>query len=125
MSESNGFASKADLLGRAKRRYTTVDVFGLKFRIQSLTEGERSRLEASALNEATGRPYRDGIERTRRLGIALALVDGNGNRLYSEEQAEELADVDSAYTERLWEAINQHCDLKLATAEEIGELAKN
>ena len=51
MSESNGFATREALIGKASRRYIDIRVpSGHKVRLQSLSEGEMAAVEADRVD---------------------------------------------------------------------------
>ena len=53
MSKTN-LISRTDLLARCKRRFNTVSIDGMEFRLQSLSEAEKSRFEKAVINKKTG-----------------------------------------------------------------------
>lgn len=96
---------RGELLGFAKRRYREVPVPWIGpdavVRIQSLTEGERSAIE-----RAIGS---DGVS-TRVQMILAAVVDDAGHRIFSDEHAATLQDMDAQVIAGLVDAISEHCD---------------
>lgn len=115
-------ATREQLLGATKRRYRLVNVPDLgEFRIQSLTERERSNYEASLLDRKGG-VVKDRMLSSRRRLIALTLVDDVGNRLLGEADVDKLEDLDSGVTVLLWEAARDHCGF---TDQDIEEAVGN
>lgn len=109
-------------LAAPKRRYTEVSlpVAGIKVKIQSLTESEKSEFEAS-LFDANGKKIRGRSIDSRARLIALCLVDDAGERLLYPGDEQAVMQMDSADTGALWSAIWDH----LEPAAKIEELAKN
>lgn len=71
----------------AKKRYNTVHVTGLgEVRIQSLTAGEMRDIRRSLRTDA-GDPALDRIARLDALVVAAAIVDDDGTRLFSDDDA--------------------------------------
>jgi hypothetical protein len=128
MSEENGLATVEQIRaigGRAIRRYKTLDplpVNGLRLRIQSLSELEMARHDADALSYNRGGVKRSAIENANGRLFVRCLVDGDGNRLFADQDISIFADWDSADTRVLYDAIAEHCGIR-QTSEE--ELAKN
>ena len=92
------YANKLDLLNKsATRRYKDVEVpgFGV-FRIQSLSELERSTL--------------DDVEdkNDRAAAIVLCLVDADGLRLFADHEIELVAGLDASVVRTLYEEILSH-----------------
>lgn len=115
--------TRTELLGRKARRYTTVDVpGGGKVRIRSLTEAERSRYELSAIDPKTNEWSRKAAAGSRRRLVALCVVDGDGNQLLTEADVVDLAEVDAAVVDRIFDAAR---DWNGFTKRDIDELEKN
>ena len=70
-------ATRNELFTRAGRRFKTVELADLTFRIKSLSEAEKSRFERAVINKKTGQV---NIDARRRLIITM-LVDGQGQPL--------------------------------------------
>jgi hypothetical protein len=119
---ANGFAGKSDLLGLTQRRYRDVVISEqLKFRIQSLTEGEKSSYEASILTGA-GKVNKQKLLAARRRLLVMCLVDGEGLRLLTESDADQLAQMDGAVASRIYDVCQDHCGF---SDEDIEGLVKN
>lgn len=98
MSE-NGLADKAAILGANKRRYREVDVPLIgKVRIRSLTERERSEYEAGFLDKSGN--VSNIVDGKVRL-IVLCACNAEGHRIFSDADANSLADVDAVVTNAL------------------------
>lgn len=122
---SNGFASADQLQAAAgRRRYgeTILPVGGLRVRFQSWKEAELASYDTEVMSR-TGRELRkDRVEDATRRFLVRSLVDGNGNRLYRDDQADLLKEWDTANTQHLYEQVRQFVGLD---RDHIGDLVKN
>lgn len=123
MTTSNGYAGKDALLKAAARRYRDVEVDGLKFRVQSISEGERSAIETDhALAADDDKKKRQAMQCYKSRFIVSCLVDGQGNRIFADNDVETVKQMDSRITNRLMDAIEEHIGI---SAEDSEALAKN
>lgn len=115
--------SREELLKRRPRRTKVVEVpeLGGHLIVRALTEGERSRFEASFLN-AKGVPRRDLIEEARARLIVESVVDEGGNPVLSLEDLEQLQDIDAAITARLYDEARK---ISGFDERDVEELVKN
>jgi hypothetical protein len=111
--------SRDDLLARCKRRYNTVSIDGMQFRLQSLSEAEKSRFEKQVINKKTGEVY---MSARRRLLITM-LVDEDDNPLLSGSDLDLLGEMDGAIVGKLFDAASEHAGF--GSAEAVEELEKN
>ena len=90
------------LLSTTTRRYKRLDVERVgEVWIQSLTEGERSRIEIAASAD---------LSQLAPWFIAYAVIDGDGgNRVFAEDDLEAVMSMDSSVTAALLNAIEEHC----------------
>lgn len=116
MSEA-GLGTKAALLAATNRRYRDVRVAGTLWRLQSLTEGERSRYER-AVWAATGADRDALMASAKRRLLVLCLVDEQGRRLLHDDDADALEVVDGAITGALFDAASAHIGLLAGDLEE-------
>jgi hypothetical protein len=114
--------TKESFLAKAKRRYVEVLYDGECYRLQSLTERERAQYELQLQDKKLGRATDASIEKMRRLFVAKTLVDEAGSRLFSDEESEQLGEVDGRIMGLLYERAQRHCGYD---SKEIEELAKN
>lgn len=122
MSEQNGLATRDSVLAASRRRFTEVVVpGGSRVRIRSITEGERSDWE-SAMLDPRGRPKRAAMRRWKVGLIVLCVVDADGNPLFSAGDIDGLMQVDSAITNRLFDACQEHCGV---SDDDVEALEKN
>ena len=118
MSKSN-LISRTDLLARCKRRFNTVSIDGMEFRLQSLSEAEKSRFEKAVINKKTGEVY---MSARRRLLITM-LVDDDGQPLLSGSDMDLLGEMDGAIVAKLFDAASEHAGF--TNSEAVDELEKN
>ena len=109
--------SRKDLLALCRRRVTTVTVGEMTFRLQNLTEGEKSRYERGVLGK-------NGIVRedARRKLLVLCLVDDDGKPWFSMADLDALGELDGAVLSSLFDAAMAHVGFQ---SEDIDELVKN
>jgi len=110
--------TRDQLLGLVQRRYKTVEIAGLRFRIRNLTEAEKSDFEASVLN-AEAKYSLGRIRQQRRRLICLCLVDDHNQPLLRPEDSEQLRTIDGAVTSRLYDACREHCGFEEGDLEEL------
>jgi len=109
--------SREQFLAKTSRRYKDLSVNGDSYRIQSLTELERTEYEI-ALQGKKGFAF----EKARRLFVCKTLVDADGKRLLEDNDEEQLKNVDGGLVGLLYEEAQAHCGYK---KDEIEELVKN
>jgi len=111
--------TRTDLLARCKRRFNTVSIDGMDFRLQSLSESEKSRFEKAVINKKTGEVY---MSARRRLLITM-LVDDDGQPLLSGSDLDLLGEMDGAIVAKLFDAASEHAGF--TNSEAVDELEKN
>jgi hypothetical protein len=110
--------TREQLLGLTTRRYRTVEIAGLRFRIRNLSESEKSDFEASVLTSEA--KYSLGkIRQQRRKLICLCLVDDRNEPLMRPEDSEQLKAIDGAVTSRLYDACREHCGFEEGDLEDL------
>lgn len=105
------------LLGLTKRRFLEVQCGEMTFRLQSLTEAEKSRFEKAILTSKGS--IKDDAR--RRLLIAT-LVDGDGNRLLTDADMRQLSELDGKVSQKLAAAAMEHTGF---TESDMDDLEKN
>lgn len=105
------YATRDSLLSkRHQRRYAEETVDGQVFRLRSLNALESNTIQARVLVED------DEDDRVREIAtvncrlIAQCVVDGNNDRIFTDEDIDSLAELDSAFIERLAKACRKHTD---------------
>lgn len=94
-------------LGKAERRYKDVPLGEHSFRIQSLTEREKSAYETALL--AKGGGFNQQKLKDARLAlVVLCLVDGDGNTLLSASDVSALRDMDGGIVSKLVDECKEH-----------------
>lgn len=99
------------------RRYAEFEIDGFgTVRIQSLTERERASIEKQAGGDDFC--YRASL-------IALAVVDSNGDRVFSDADVDQLAEADCQITIALSDAVIAHVGAMQFTQQGIEAAVKN
>ena len=111
-------ATRNELFARAGRRFRTVEIADLTFRIKSLSEAEKSRFERAVINKKTGQV---NIDARRRLIITM-LVDDQGQPLLTLADMDGLGELDGAVIAALFDACS---DFAGFGDNEIEELEKS
>ncbi len=101
-------STREAILAKAKRRFKEFSFDGETYRMQSLTERERSQYELQ-LQDKKGGVTNSSVEKMRRLLVAKTLVDKDGQRLFSDEEESLLADVDGRMMAILYDQAWKHC----------------
>jgi len=114
--------SREDFRKYAERRYITESIpeFG-DIRIRSLTERERSGLEASQLTEEGSWSREDSVHMRVRW-IVLCVVDQEGERIFTDRDTPWLEQIDSAITNVLFDACRRHVGI---SDQDVESLLKN
>jgi hypothetical protein len=123
MTTNDEFGSRADFLAPDERRFkvVTLPVSGKRFRIRSLTEGEKEAYEASLCN-AKGDVTKDAVIGGRRRLIALCLCDGKGDRLLTDADVDEIKIKNSADMEYLQQECQAHIEFE---SKQVQDIEKN
>jgi len=103
-------SSKTDLMELAKRETKLVEIAGKEFRVQSLTDHERAMWEVDCLNES-GERDPVAMESMRPRLIVKCLVDDGGNRLFTDEEAEDVAGLPASVTVKLFTVCSDLCGM--------------
>jgi hypothetical protein len=113
---------RSAFVGKATRRYVTVTIqdFG-SVRIQSLSEREAADYDTQNLDQR-GRWRKRLAAGARRRLIALCLVDADGNRLFTDSEADDLADMDGRIADAIYEECVAHCGFR---ADQVEAAEKN
>lgn len=118
------YFSREELLTPVKRRFHEFPVrlngSTKNVRIRSLTERERSAYELSGSDER-GRWKLDRAMRMKCSLIALCVVDGDGNPLLSERDAEKLMEQDGSATGKLFDECVSHTGVDALSVEKTAK----
>ncbi len=121
MSETNGFAKRDAFLGPCVREYIEPYAEGYgRVCIQSITQLERSRFEASNLGK-DGAVVMNKILDMKCRAIVLGLVDpiNRGSHWFSNADIEQLRQQNSKYIDALADLVMEHWGFNKKTAEEL------
>lgn len=117
MATTIEIAGRDALLGMTKRRYAEVKCGDMTFRLQSLTEAEKSHFEKSILT-SKGRIKDDA----RRRLLVATLVDSDGKRLLTDADLRQLSELDGKVSQKLAAAAMEHTGF---TDSDMDDLEKN
>ena len=116
-------ATREQLFKPASRRYAeiTLPVSGLRVRIQSLLEGEKSLHEASVQFDEKGerRTALDRVEMSKPLMVCATLVDDSGKRLLGDDDIDAVADMDGKDVAAIYDVAWEHCGFAPTDVENI------
>lgn len=111
MSENNGYATRESFLsGRQARRYADVNIDGQKFRLRSLNALEANTIQARVIVEDDEEDRIREIATANCRTISQCVVDGNGDRIFTDEDVDQIAQVDAGFVSRLAEACSLHAN---------------
>lgn len=116
------YLSRDDLLARkGHRRYRDVLLpSGGVTRVRTLTENERTLYEMALLaRKPDGSPRKFLLEYARRSLIAAAMVDGEGEPLFSPDEAHLITELDGADMNAVFEAAQQLNGLTKAAVDDL------
>lgn len=114
--------SRASLFGPSKRRVKSFLLpDGRTAHVRSLTEREWANYSTATLNESGKLKTSRLLDATRRL-IVMTLCDESGDPILGVGDVEQLAEVDSATTQAIYNAALDHIGVR---KEDVEELVKN
>lgn len=110
--------------GTAKRRFRLValPVSGVTVRIRSLTEGELSAYQRRLFAKGGRGLDPTAMQSANRRLFVLCIVDGDGNRLFTNDDENRFADMDAADASKLYEECAEHCGIDRT---DLGDTSKN
>jgi hypothetical protein len=117
-------ATREQLFKPAPRRYAeiTLPVSGLRVRIQSLLEGEKSLHEASVQFDEKGerRTALGRVEMSKPMMICSTLVDDSGKLLLGgDDDIDAVADMDGKDVAAIYDVAWEHCGFAPVDVENI------
>jgi hypothetical protein len=108
------------LLAKTQRRYTTVDVDGDEFCLQSLTELERSQQESTMIDRKTMKVDFRKLPESKLKMICLCLVDPETKEpLFQSSEWVALQALDSRVVNKLYNACADHNGWEDKVVEEL------
>lgn len=115
------FLTREQILAKTTRRYTTSE----GARLQNLTE-----LELSTLRGIWAARYGEDVDgpvdlTSRRELLVMCLVDGEGQRLFSNEDVTLLGGIDGAFSEAVYETAATHAGLRREVGKDVDKSEKN
>tara|TARA_R110000824_G_scaffold11593_3_gene50812 strand:+ start:5450 stop:5848 length:399 start_codon:yes stop_codon:yes gene_type:complete len=103
-------ANRTALLKLCERRYIDLELEGgLIVRIQSLSEKEKSSYETRLIAKSGRGVIRDRLQDATRRLIALCLVDEKNERIFSNADVDQIGELDSFVSSRIYDAAQEHC----------------
>lgn len=120
-------ATRATFLGGLQRRYgeLVLPVAGVAVRYQSLSEREMSVYELARWDrdeEGNLQASDEALRTARARLIVLCLVDGDGNRLLTDADLEQVMLLDAVDMGALYDVLRDHCgiDRRVSAAKKNG-----
>ena len=104
-------ANRSALLKLCERRYIDLELedTGVTVRIQSLSEKEKSTYETRLIAKSGRGILRERLQDATRRLIALCLVDENNDRVFSDSDVNQIGEMDSFVSSRIYDAAQEHC----------------
>jgi len=121
---TTNLTTRNELLGLTKRRHKTIEIpeLGLTFRIQSLTEREKSEYETALLTKTGRSVSRERLTDAARRLMVLCLVDDSGERLLEQGDVNALSQLDSIVAAKIYNECQTHCGFG---EDDIEQIVKN
>ncbi len=122
--KATNLTTRNELLGLTKRRFKTIDIpeLDLTFRIQSLTEREKSEYETALLTKTGRGVSRERLTDAARRLMVLCLVDDDNNRLLESGDVSALSQLDAIVAAKIYNECQTHCGFG---EEDIEQIVKN
>ncbi len=122
--KATSLTTRNELLGLTKRRFKTIDIpeLDLTFRIQSLTEREKSEYETALLTKTGRGVSRERLTDAARRLMVLCLVDDDNNRLLEAGDVNALSQLDAIVAAKIYNECQTHCGFG---EEDIEQIVKN
>jgi len=104
-------ANRNALLKLCERRYIDLELedAGVTVRIQSLSEKEKSSYETRLIAKSGRGILRDRLQDATRRLIALCLVDDKNERIFTDSDVNQIGEMDSFVSSRIYDACQEHC----------------
>ena len=122
--KTTNLTTRNELLGLTKRRFKTIDIpeLDLTFRIQSLTEREKSEYETALLTKTGRGVSRERLTDAARRLMVICLVDDDNNRLLEADDVSALSQLDASVAAKIYNECQAHCGFG---EEDIEQIVKN
>ena len=120
-------ANRKALLKLCERRYIDLELAdaGITVRIQSLSEKEKSTYETRLIAKSGRGILRERLQDATRRLIALCLVDENNDRIFLDSDVNQIGEMDSFVSSRIYDACQEHCGFnKNDISETVGNSEK-
>ena len=120
-------ANRNALLKLCERRYIDLELAdaGITVRIQSLSEKEKSGYETVLIAKSGRGILRDRLQDATRRLIALCLVDEKNERIFSGSDVNQIGEMDSFVSSRIYDACQEHCGFNKGDIEDtLGKCAE-
>tara|TARA_R100001244_G_scaffold1471_1_gene2177 strand:+ start:429 stop:827 length:399 start_codon:yes stop_codon:yes gene_type:complete len=104
-------ANRKALLKLCERRHIDLELAdaGLTVRIQSLSEKEKSEYETQLIAKSGRGILRERLQDATRRLIALCLVDDKNERIFTGSDVNQIGEMDSFVSSRIYDACQEHC----------------
>jgi hypothetical protein len=119
-------ANRKALLKLCERRYIDLELTdaGITVRIQSLSEKEKSSYETRLIAKSGRGILRDRLQDATRRLIALCLVDDKNERIFLDSDVNQIGEMDSFISSRIYDAAQEHCGFNKGDIQETVERSK-
>lgn len=104
--------SKAEFLSRKPKISVFTDKDGTQVNVRSLNEFTKAKYQLQFIG-ADGEQNIENMESAVRSLIQLSVVDDNGNLMFSENEKDQIGELDSSFTEQLFQFIRKANDFDL------------
>jgi len=116
-------ANRNALLKLCERRYIDLELedAGVTVRIQSLSEKEKSSYETRLIAKSGRGILRERLQDATRRLIALCLVDDKNERIFLDSDVNQIGEMDSFISSRIYDAAQEHCGFNKGDIQETVE----
>ena len=123
-TKTTNLTTRRELLGLTKRRFKTIEIpeLNLTFRIQSLTEREKSEYETALLTKTGRGVSRERLTDAARRLMVLCLVDDDDERLLEPADVGTLSQLDAIVAAKIYDECQSHCGFG---DDDIEQIVKN
>lgn len=104
--------TKAEFLSRKPKISIFTDKDGTQVNVRSLNEFTKAKYQLQFIG-ADGEQSIENMESAVRSLIQLSVVDDSGDLMFSENEKDQIGELDSSFTERLFQFIRKANDFDL------------